>query len=245
VVAETRGVRQGMWVTGEEWLRHTFDPALRTSKPPYEQLRTELGALSESGVLAENEASRAGARLDEDECDRRAIVRRKTERAIAKARSSGGAQDRLEGLLTPERPLGEVDGITVVVMRIELWTSRLVLRLEALQNQLTDALDATFDMEWKAWERHWVEDRAAAQAEDRPPPEQASVSRLSELPLSVADDVGTRYHALGTATGGPHPWRSEWRLEPGVPSSASLLRIALEDGEPDRERLGLVLPSRT
>jgi predicted DCC family thiol-disulfide oxidoreductase YuxK len=228
------------------WLRHTFDPALRTSKPPYEQLRAELGALSEAGVLVENEASRALARLDEDERNLWAIVRRKTERAIAEARSSGGAEDRLEGLLTPERPLCEVDGITVVVRRIELWTSRLVLRLEALQNQLTDALDASFDTEWKAWERHWVEDRAAAEVAERPPPEQASVSRLNELSLSVADDLGTRYHAVGKATGGSeHPWRSEWCIEPWVPRSASLLRIALEDGERDRERLVFALPSRT
>jgi hypothetical protein len=35
-----------MCVTGEEWLRQTFDPALRTSKPPYGELRTELGALA-------------------------------------------------------------------------------------------------------------------------------------------------------------------------------------------------------
>jgi hypothetical protein len=234
-----------MCVTGEEWLRDRFDPALRTCNPPYRQLRTELEALSESGALSEDEASRAGVRLDEDERDRHMIVRRRTDPAFAEARRVGHAQDRLEGLLTPERPLGEVDGIAVVVMRIELWTSRLVLRLEALQNQLTDALDATFDAEWKAWESRWVEDRAAAEAEDLPPPEQASVPRLSGLPVSIADDVGTRYHAIGKSTGGSeHPWRSEWRLEPGVPPSASMLRIALEDGEPERESLELALPSR-
>jgi hypothetical protein len=95
--------------------------------------------------MPEDMASRALARLDEDEQHLGAIVRSKTEPAIAEARSSGGAPDRLEGLLTPDCPLGEVDGITVIVTRIELWTSRLVLRLEALQNQLTHALDATFD----------------------------------------------------------------------------------------------------
>lgn len=233
-------------MTGEEWLRRTFDPALRTSWPPYEELRTELRALSYSGVLSEDEASRARGRLDEDERDRRMIVRQRTGLAFSHAGRVGGAEDRLEGLLTPECPLGEVDGITVAVMLVELWTSRLTLRLEALQNQLTDALEATFDAEWKSYESRWVENRAAAEAEDLRPPEQPSVSRLSGLPLSVADDVGTRYYAIGMATGGSeHPWRSEWRLAPAAPPSASVLQIALEDGEPERERLEFTLPLRT
>jgi hypothetical protein len=244
-VAAGCGMRQCMCVIGEEWLRRTFDSALRTSRPPYEELRTDLRALSVSGVLSEHEAARARERLDEDERDRQMIVRRHTERVRAEARRVG-VEDRLEGLLTPGLPLGEVDGITVVVMRVELWASRLILRLEGLQNQLTDALDATFDTEWKAWERRWVEDRAAAEAGDVPPPRQPSVSRLDGLPLSVADDVGSRYHAIGGATGGSeHPWRSEWRLEPGVPPAARVLNIALEDGEPARECLALTLPPRT
>jgi hypothetical protein len=244
VVAETRGMRQCMCVASGEWLRQTFDPALRTSKPPYKDLRTELGALSESGVLSDEEASRARGRLDEDERDRHMLVRRRSERGGPYVNGVRGG-DRLEGELTPEHPLGEVGGIAVVVMLVQLWTSRLTLRLEALPNQLTDTLDATYDTGWKAYERRWVEQRAAAEAEDLNPPEQPSVPLLSGLPLSVADDVGTRYHAIGTATGGSeHPWRSEWRLEPGVPASASVLRIALEDGELERECLELVLPSR-
>jgi len=230
-----------MCVTGEEWLKRTFDPALRTSWPPYEELRSELRALSYSGVLSEDEVSRARGRLDEDERARHMIVRRRTGRAFSHTGRVDSAEDRLEGLLTPERPLGEVDGITVVVMLVELWTSRLTLRLEALQNQLTDALDAAYATEWNAYESRWGEDRAAAEAKDLRPPKQPGVSRLSGLPLSVADDVGTRYHAVGMATGGPHPWRSEWRLEPGIPSSASVLWIALEGGEPERECLELEL----
>jgi hypothetical protein len=245
MVAEMPGVRQCMCVTGDEWLRHTFDPALLMSRPPYAELRIEIGGLSESGVLSEDEASRALERLDEDERDSGMIVRRRTERAFSEASGVAAAQDHLEGLLTPERTLGEVDGVTVVVMRIELWTSRLILRLEALQNELTDALDAAFDSEYKAYEKCWVEHRAAAEADDLQPPKQPSVSRLSGLRLSVADDVGTRYHAMGTATGGSeHRWRSEWRLEPGVPLSANVLRIALHGGEPEREYLEFALPLR-
>lgn len=158
------------------------------------------------------------------------------------------AADRLEGVLEPEHPLGEVDGIAVVVMLVELWTSRLMLRLEAQRNQLTDALDETYDTEWKAFEGIWVERRGGKEIEedyDPRPPEQASVSRLNGLPLSVTDDVGTRYHVIATATGGSeHPWRSVWRLEPAVPPSANMLRIALEGGEREWQSLELALPSR-
>ncbi len=80
VVAETRDVRQDTCVSGEEWLRHTFESALRTSKPPYEALRTEIQALSESCVLSEEEASRARVRLDEDERDMHMPARRRAER---------------------------------------------------------------------------------------------------------------------------------------------------------------------
>ena len=240
-----RGVRQCVCVTGEEWLRDTFDRALRTTRPPYEDLRNELRALSVSGALSEDVAAGALEQLEQDDAERSRIVRGRTERALHASRA-GGDPDRLERLLTVERSLGEINGVAVVVTRIELWTSRLTLRMEALRSQLTEALDASFDVEWKAYERRWVEDRAAAEAEDLRLAEQPSTSRLSRLPLSVADDVGTRYHAIGTATGGSeHPWRSEWRIEPGVPPSASLLRIALEDGEPGRECVELPLPSRT
>lgn len=232
-----------MCVTGEGWLRDTFDPALRTGRPPYEELRTELRVLSDSGVLSDDEVSRALVRLDRDERDLFAIVHGRTKRALAKSRGEAD-QDRLQRLLTSERPLGSVEGVTVVLVHVELWASRLMLRLEALRNALTDALDTTYDTEWKAYENRWVEHRAAAEAEDLNPPEQPSVSRLGGLPLSVADDVGTRYHYVGGATGGSeHPWRSEWRLEPGVPRSASVLRIALERGDPERECLELALLS--
>jgi hypothetical protein len=206
------------------------------SRPPYEDLSAELRALSGSDLLSKDQVSRALARLEQDEQDRSMIVRRRTERAFAEGRGDVVARDHLRWVLTPERSLGEINEVTVVLTRVELWASRLILRLEARQSALTDALDATFDTEWKAWERTWVEDRATAEADDLPPPEWPSVPRLSELPLSVADDVGTRYHAIGMSTGGSeHRWRSEWRLEPEVPLSAAVLRIALEDGAPARD----------
>jgi len=230
-------------MTGDDWLRRVFDPALRTSKPPFDELRGAVRALSECGGLSAQVAARATERLDEAEGDRHLLVRRRPERVGPPASHAAPAHGRLEALLTPGRPVGDVDGITVVLVLAELWTSRLVLRLEALQNELTDALDAVHDREWKAYRERWRAARKdGGEGPDRPP-EQPSVSRLTEMPLSVSDDLGTRYHAIGSATGGSDaPWRSEWRIDPGVPAGASELTIALEGGA--GEPLVLTLPSR-
>jgi len=74
------GMGQDTCVTGEEWLLNTFDAALRTSQPPYEELRTELRALSESRLLSDEEALRARVRLEEDERDKHMQARRRAER---------------------------------------------------------------------------------------------------------------------------------------------------------------------
>lgn len=231
-------------MTGEQWLERVFDPALRTSSPPFKKLHGALRALSECGALSEAKFIRASERLDEAEGERHIFIRRRAERIGAPGSHAAPAHDRLEALLTPAYSLGDVDGITVVVVLLELWTSRLLLRLEALPNELTDALDGAFEDERKAYEEHWRAYRDGVETEEPQLPEQPSALRLSELPLSISDDVGTRYHALATATGGPHPWRSEWRIEPGTPASATVLRIALEGERSERQQLEITLPER-
>lgn len=231
-------------MTGDDWLRRVFDPALRTSNPPFAELRGAVRALSDCGGLSAEAAGQASRRLDEAEGERHILVRKRSERVGPPASHAAPAHGRLEALLTPGRPLGDADGITVVLVLAELWTSRLVLRLEAMQNELTDALDATYDREWKDYQERWrVARKDGREGPDRSP-EQPSASRLTGLPLSVSDDLGTRYHALASATGGSDtPWRSEWRVEPGVPASARELTIALEGS--DAVPLVLTLPPRT
>lgn len=233
-------------MTGEEWLTRVFDPALRTLSPPYRELRGALGALSECGVLSDELLARARERLDEAEGEDRTFSRQRFERLGAPGSHAGPARGRLEALLTPGHALGDVDGITVVLVLVELWTARSCLRLEALPNELTDTLDADYDREWSAFaeRRRARRDGAEVADADLRPPEQPSVSRLAALPLSVSDDVGTRYHAGVTSTGGRQRWRSEWEVEPGVPASASVLTVALEGGGTERACLELDLPAR-
>ncbi|MGH2833226.1 MAG: hypothetical protein ACRDK2_10675, partial [Solirubrobacteraceae bacterium] len=142
-------------MTGEQWLERVFDPALRTSKPPFQELHGALRALSDCGMLSEAEFLSANERLNGVEGEQRLFIRRRAERIGAPGSHAAPARDRLQALLTPAHPLGDVDGITVVVVLVELWTSRLLLRLEALRNELTDALDAAFEGERKAYEEHW------------------------------------------------------------------------------------------
>ena len=131
-------------------------------------------------------------------------------------------------------------------MLVELWTSRLILRLEACRISSQTRWTPHSTRSGKLGSAVGLRTALQRKPKTCHRPSKPSVPRLSGLPLSVADDVGTRYHFIGRATGGSeHPWRSEWRLEPGAPSSASVLRIALEDGEPEKERLELALPSRT
>lgn len=230
-------------MTGDDWLRRVFDPALRTTNPPYSELRGAVRALSECGGLSAQAAERATQQLEDAEGERHSLVRTRTERLGPPRSHAAPAHGRLEALLTPGRALGDADGITVVLVLAELWTSRLVLRLEALQNELTDALDATYDREWKAYSDAWTAARKSGIEGPDQSPEQPSVPRLNGLPLSVSDDLGTRYHTVGSATGGSDaPWRSEWKIEPGVPAGASELTIALEGS--DAEPLVLTLPSR-
>lgn len=232
-------------MTGAQWLERVFDPALRTSKPPFAELRGGLEALSRCGDLSEEQFLRASGRLAEVEGERSVFVRRQAGWIGPPGSHAAPAHDHLEALLTPAHRLGDVDGVTVMVVLVELWTSRLLLRLEALRNELTDALDAAFEDQRKAYEEHWRAYRDGVELEEPEFPQQPSVYRLSNLPLSISDDAGTRYHALATATGGSeHPWRSEWRVQPGVPSSASMLAFALEGGQMQRQHLELSLPAR-
>jgi hypothetical protein len=235
-------------VTGEEWLERVFDPALRVGDPRFAELRGALRALFDCGVLSQDLTASANKQLDLRERERHELARRGSiTRVDGRTIVGVNVGEHLEGSLTPGRALGDVDGLTVVLAGVWLWTSRLVLRLEAVENELTAALDSEFDSAFREYEDRWRAHRAGAQMDDEElnPPAQPSVARLGALPLSVSDDLGTRYHAFGKATGGPHPWRSEWRFAPGVAASATTLEVALEgDDRSERQCLELVLPAR-
>jgi hypothetical protein len=147
--------------------------------------------------------------------------------------------DRLEAVLAPACPLADVGGLTLALVSVELWTSGMFVRLAVLRNSVSDDLDA----EHEASMTQWAETRraGAGEPENLPPPDQPG-ERLLRLPLTLSDDLGTRFESRSrSASGTGTEWRSEWRFEPGVPRTASRLTIALQgtDGRQHVHELAL------
>lgn len=124
-------------MTGKEWLERVFAPAMRTGSPPTSELRFALRALLECGVLTEEEALQAITQIDGSLEAGRALQARGREllrqRIGAPTSNAEPARERLEAILTPGRALADVDGVTIVVLAVELWTSKLWLRVAALR----------------------------------------------------------------------------------------------------------------
>src|SRR4051812_24614947 len=94
---------------------------------------------------------------------------------------------------TGEWVLGQLDGITIVMVSVERSATSLALHLACPANDVTRELDARYAAGFDAWA---AELRAARDRGERGPdaPEQPSAF-LNDLPLILADDVGTVYAA--------------------------------------------------
>jgi hypothetical protein len=129
--------------------------------------------------------------------------------------------EQLRGVLAPATELAAVDGMTLVLLSVELWTTSVFLHLAVLRTPKTDEQDATYQRAMDAW--------AAGPREGSPPAQPGE--RLTRLPLTIADDAGSEYHPTHRAAGGTATeWRAEWKFEPGPPPAATRLTITLETG---------------
>ena len=90
--------------------------------------------------------------------------------------------ERLRGVLAPATGLATVDGMTLVLLSVELWTTSVFLHLAVLRTPDTDEQDAAHQRAMDAW---------AAGRRDGAPPAQPG-ERLTRLALTLADDAGTR-----------------------------------------------------
>jgi hypothetical protein len=216
-------------MTGEEWLERVFERGLRIAEPGmYQELLGGLSALAACGALSPAAAASARNRLD-------ATFQRLAPRPLDVRRAgtaAAPARERLEAVLAPARALADVDGFTLLLVSVELWTNGPVLRLAGLRNASTDTLDAAHEAAMARW--------AAARARDvgADPPELPG-ERLMRLPLALADDAGTTY-APGSRSGGGtgSEWRAEWRFAPAVPAAATRLTVTLDAGD-ERHALDL------
>lgn len=229
-------------MTGAEWLEQVFERGLQIDAPTtYPALRGALHALSACGVLTPEHARAAEERLNKFVWAAPAPASSAWPDVRAPATTANAPRDALEAVLAPARGLADVDGITVVLVSVELWTNGVFLRFAGLPTGLTDELEADFHDKLEDWAVRAKQARKSG----APQPDYSGepAGRLLRLPLSITDDVGTSYQACGRSAGGTGmAWRSEWRFEPGVPREARRLTVAIDGADGERHAQELALP---
>jgi hypothetical protein len=96
----------------------------------------------------------------------------------------------------PVRPLGMLDGITMLLVTVEAWPDSVVVRVAGLPNERMAALEAEY--------QHAIETWAAARGERGPsrPPREPGAAALGRLGLTIRDDLGTPYRVATGSAGG-------------------------------------------
>ena len=209
-------------MTGEEWLREVFEPALEAGDmAAYPELVGAVRALAACGVLDEAQVAAAERRLAQRFGGGSTHDGWNATHRVTSPGSEGEVPyDVLEMVLSWPEPLADVDGVTVVIASVELWTAGVVVRLAGMRSPQTDQLDAAHRLETTHWAAGYAERGTA------PPAQPGAV--LIDSPLELSDDLATVYRSHARSAGGTGTeWRAEWHFEPGVPLEASLLRVAI------------------
>jgi hypothetical protein len=123
--------------------------------------------------------------------------------------------------------LGQVNGITVVLASVERGTTSVGLNLCCPSNEVTRGMDARHEADFEAW----VSERTATRdgGERGPDPPKQPGAFLNDLPLALADDVGTVYAApRKRAAGSGTEWEGKWTFEPASPPEARSLTVSLD-----------------
>jgi hypothetical protein len=223
-------------VSAEQWLTGAVQRALSIGdRARYPELVGAIEALAACGAVSDGVARDAGRRLDET-FSPAPSPRASDVRPPGDGPSVSGPQ--LEAALCPVVALADVDGVSVVLVAIELWTSTVIVRIAATGGPEADTGAST-----PGGTTTWWGAAGASRAEAQPPrPWGLMLLRLS---LALSDDVGTTYLPKGGQAGGEPPWRAEQCFMPRVPASASRLTVAVERPEDsDGERVELELPRR-
>lgn len=133
----------------------------------------------------------------------------------------------LRGVLLPLAPLVDVEGVTLMVVTLELWQRTVYLRGAGLESALTEAGDAASAQTFQ----EWVEQATLAKQANLPfleMPTDEPATGLGGVPFILSDDLGTTYTMRsGWAGGTGTEWRMERGFEPGVPDTARHLHIAV------------------
>jgi hypothetical protein len=118
-------------------------------------------------------------------------------------------------------------------------TTSVVLGLYCPANEVTHRLDARHEAEFAAWTEEVLAARERGERGTDPPNQPGAF--LNDLPLVIADDVGTQYvHLNKRAAGTGTEWEGMWTFRRGISLDAKMLTVAI-DMDGCRER-GQAIP---
>ena len=122
---------------------------------------------------------------------------------------------------------GSVDDVDVALGSLEVTATGVTLRLHGVEGERTAQLDAEYRAAFEAWAE--VLRRSRDEAGD--PPTQPGTRVLTQLPISLTDDAGTRYVPVhGQSAGSGTEWLAEQRFEPVPPAEARCLTVKVGAG---------------
>jgi hypothetical protein len=192
----------------QQWLDTVFTPALNREALAYtndaDLLRGQLAALHECDVLDDQTHADALWRLDR-------AVEAARHRASFDVRPAGTTEPApvpvaaLRRVLAVAQPLCDVDGMSFMLISVELWTDHVNLLLAGLPTADTQERIRQNEAELNKWGRKHREGRSEGVLS----PPLPRGNRLLELDIRLRDDLDTSYLTRGGSAGGSN---TEWRL---------------------------------
>lgn len=234
-------------MSADDWLRTQVKRALSVGDPArYPELVGAVEALAATGALSAEVAQDARDQLDEAFVPGAA---RSDAFGYPHAPPSGSTlaalaapqAEELVAVFAPVVPLAEADGLEVVLLAVELWTSVVIVRLAGVGSaQDAHGAAGATTVAWGVWSPGPLPD--GVPPAPPPPPNTA----LLHVPVSLSDEVGTRYATTRGMAAGDAPLRAEKVFAPGVPVAARWLAVTVpEQSGQSGSRVQLELPERS
>jgi len=129
--------------------------------------------------------------------------------------------------IEPAMGLGDVEGVSVVLVGVETDDARVTFHLQGLPSELTRRRDRDYATAFATWRATRLAD--GRNAAGRRPAQPGEV--LAKLPLAVADALGTDYRRRSSTAGGSGTeWSARVSFEPAPPVDLDHVRLRVGDG---------------
>lgn len=214
----------------QEWLAHHFEAELSServlNKAVAGRLQGGVEALKAVGLLTPQEAR---GHLHQLHQARERLARENRPDLPAPHPEEPQTTNPLRGVLLPLAPVVDIQGVTLVLLTVELWQRTVSLRGAGLESALTEARNAAHAEAF----HEWAEQARQAKRANLPfleMPSDEPGTGLGDVPFILSDDVGTTYTmCAGSAGRTGTEWRTECGFQPRVPDTARHLHIAVAD----------------